>query len=295
MELRHLRYFIAVAEELHFGRAATRLRIAQPPLSHPIRQLEAELGVPLFHRTKRSVQLTDAGQALLDEARRTLDQAQYAIRAAQRAHKGEIGRLVVGFVNAATVGILPDVLRVFRERFPAVELILHELTTSPQLKDLHPRQLDVGFIHPPLDDHTLTCEIIHRDPLVAILPQHHKLASRKRIPMRILADELFILPPYTRAYGARDQIIRMCQDADLVPEVIQEADQIVTIASLVAAGIGISIVPISAQTLREQGVVYRPIQDQTVMREIAIAWHVDNRSAVLQTFLDVVREILIAK
>ncbi len=168
-------------------------------------------------------------------------------------------------------------------------MVLHELTTSPQLKTLHSRQLDVGFIHPPLDDDTLICEIIHRDPLVVILPQHHKLASRKRIPMRLLADEPFILPPYTRAYGARDQIIRMCQNASFVPHVIQEADQIVTIASLVAAGIGISIVPISAQTLREQGVVYRPIRDQTVMRDLAIAWHVDNHSTVLQAFLEVVR------
>jgi DNA-binding transcriptional LysR family regulator len=290
MELRHLRYFIAVAEELHFGRAAARLHMAQPPLSHQIRQLEEELSVPLFHRTKRRVQLTDAGQVFLDEARRTLTQAQHAIRAAQRAHRGEIGRLVVGFVYEATVGILPDMLRVFRERFPEVELALHEMTTAPQLKDLHTRRLDVGFLHPPLDDDTLKCEILHRAPLVAILPQHHDLASRKRIPMQLLACEPFILQPYTRAYGARDQVVRMCQSAGFVPDVVQEATQIVTIASLVAAGIGVSIVPISAQTLRAQGVVYRPIRDQTVMRDLAIAWHCDNRSSVLKAFLEVVRE-----
>ncbi len=140
MEFRHLRYFIAVAEELHFGRVAARLHIAQPALSRQIRQLEEELSVPLFYRTKRRVQLTDAGQVFLDEARRMLAQEQHAIRAAQRAHRGEIGQLSVGLVPAATVGILSEVLRVFRDRFPEVELSLHELTTSPQLQALHARR-----------------------------------------------------------------------------------------------------------------------------------------------------------
>ena len=132
MELRHLRYFIAVAEELHFGRAAARLQMAQPALSRQILQLEEELSVLLFYRTKRRVQLTDAGQVFLEEARRMLAQEQHAIRAAQRAHRGEIGQLSVGLVPAATVGILSEVLRAFRDRFPEVELTLHELTTSPQ-------------------------------------------------------------------------------------------------------------------------------------------------------------------
>ena len=290
IELRHLRYFIAVAEELHFGRAAARLHMSQPPLSHQIRQLEEALGAPLFHRTKRRVQLTDAGQVFLDEARRTLSQVQHAIRAAQRAHRGEIGRLVVGFVYEATVGILPDILREFRERFPDVELALHEMATAPQLQDLHTRRLDVGFLHPPLDNDALQCEILHRVPLVALLPQGHDLASRKRISLQRMAREPFILQPYTRAYGARNQVVRMCQDAGFTPDVVQEAEQIVTIASLVAAGIGVSIVPISAQRLRAQGVVYRPLRDRTVMRDLAIAWHGDNRSEALKGFLEVVRE-----
>ena len=289
MELRHLRYFIAVAEELHFGRAALRLHMAQPPLSQQIRQLEDELGVPLFHRTKRRVQLTSAGQVFLDEARRTLTQAAQAVRAAQRAHRGEIGRLSVGFVNPAMVEILPNILRLFRERFPEVDLTLHEMSTTPQLQALRERRIDVGFLRPPLDDNTLIWEIIHREPLVVMLPQHHALTSKRRIALRLLAQEPFILPPYSQAYGLRGQVVRMCQSAGFVPNVTQEAGSTVT-AGLVAAGLGISIVPVSIQTLREHGVVYRAIQDNTVMRELAVAWRSDNVSTVLQAFLQMVKE-----
>ncbi len=179
-----------------------------------------------------------------------LAQEQHAIRAAQRAHRGEIGQLSVGLVPAATVGILSEVLRVFRDRFPEVELSLHELTTSPQLQALHARRLDVGFLYLPFTDDTLRYEIIHREPLVAMLPQHHDLASREHIPLRMLTCEPFVLPPYTRAYGGRDQIMRICQKAGFMPHVVQEATQAITIASLVAASIGVSVVSMSSQTLR---------------------------------------------
>lgn len=150
--------------------------------------------------------------------------------------------------------------------------------------------LDVGFLYLPFTDDTLRYEIIHREPLVAMLPQHHDLASREHIPLRMLTCEPFVLPPYTRAYGGRDQIMRICQKAGFMPHVVQEATQAITIASLVAAGIGVSVVSMSSQTLRAEGVVYRAISEPTVMRELVTAWHGENHSAVLKVFLEVVRE-----
>lgn len=233
---------------------------------------------PPFAKSVTSVGARRAGRQGEDAGRMapgTLTQAQQATRAAQRTPQGEIGRLVVGFMNAAMVGILPDMLRVFRGRFPEVELTLHELTTSPQLHALHERRLDAGFFHPPLDDDTSLWETLHREPLVVMLPQRHDLTSRERIPLRMLAREPFILPPYTRAYGAGGQVIRLCQSAGFVPQVIQEASQAVNHCGACRREIGVSVVPLSAQTLREQGVVYRAIHDQTVMRELASAWHGD--------------------
>jgi DNA-binding transcriptional LysR family regulator len=291
MELRHLRYFIAVAEELHFGRAAARLHIAQPPLSQQIRHLEEELGVPLFTRTKRRVQLTEAGQVFLAEARQTLAQAEQAVRAAQRAHRGEIGRLAVGFVSSATAEVLPAILRMFRARFPEVELTLHELVTSQQVHALRQGRLQMGFLRPPVHDDALALETVLREPLVVLLPNTHDLASRRQIPLSALAHESFILPPHTPGFGLRDHVQQVCQAVGFSPRVSQEALQFQAIIGLVAAGLGISVVPASVRLLRQQGVVYRALQDQTPLREMAIAWRRDDTSSVLQAFLGVVREL----
>src|SRR5919106_428717 len=156
MELRHLRYFIAVAEQLNFRRAAEQLHVAQPPLSKQIRDLEDELGVQLFQRSKRRVQLTEVGRVFLGEARETLNQAEQAARAARRANCGEIGRLIVGFVMSATCSVLPDVVRMFRKRYPGVELVMEESSTGQAIEDLHSRRLHVAFVRQPVNDETLS-------------------------------------------------------------------------------------------------------------------------------------------
>jgi DNA-binding transcriptional LysR family regulator len=195
MELRHLRYFVTVAEELHFGRAAQRLQIAQPPLSQQIRQLEEELGVQLFHRTKRSVQLTEAGQLFLEEACQILTRAEQAIQIVQRADRGETGRLTLSFVGSATYSVLPVVLKVFRRRFPEVLLSLHEMTTTQQVQALHEDRIHLGFVRPPIYEQELMIESILKEPFVAVLPEFHRLANETQISLLTLANDPFILFP----------------------------------------------------------------------------------------------------
>ncbi len=287
MELRHLRYFVAVAEELHFGRAATRLGMAQPPLSQQIRRLEEELGVLLFERTKRRVQLTEAGRVFLDEARRTLAQAERAARAAQRAQRGEIGRLEVGYVGSAAFDVLPEILRTFRARFPEVELALHELTTAQQVRALDDERIGVGFLRPPLYDGRLASRVILREPLVVALPATHPLAHHRRIPLGALAGEPFILYPRHLAPGPYDQVLSLCHQAGFSPRVTQEAVEMQTIAGLVAAGIGVSLVVATVQDLRSSGVVYRALDGAAPTMDLAIAWRRDDPSRVLAAFLGI--------
>lgn len=291
MELRHLRYFITVAEELHFGRAAQRLHMAQPPLSQQIRQLEKELGVQLFQRTKRSVQLTDAGQVFLVEAQRILVQVAQAVLTAQQASRGEIGQLVVSFVSSAAYNVLPKTLQVFRVSFPDVNLILHELTTDKQLQGLRDGWIDLGFLRPPVEDDTLNIATIFQESLVVALPENHPLSVQKQIPLKALINELFILFPRHLGPKLYDQIVSLCQQAGFSPKVIQEAIQMQTIVSLVAAEIGIALVPASLQNLQRTGVIYRAIQEATPQAEIAVIWRCNDLSPVLQQFLKVVKAI----
>jgi DNA-binding transcriptional LysR family regulator len=181
MELRHLRYFVTVAEELHFGRAATRLAIVQPSLSQQIRQLEDELGFPLLYRTKRYVELTDAGKVFLVEARQVLAQVREAKHTAQRAYRGEVGRLVVGYISSSTYDLLPLMLRVYRERFPAVEVALRELTTQEQLRALEEEYIQVGLLRLPISAPLLHVEVVRREPIVCVLPEEHPLATDRGV------------------------------------------------------------------------------------------------------------------
>lgn len=292
MELRHLRYFIAVAEELHFSRAAERLQIAQPPLSQQIRSLEKELGVQLFERTKRRVQLTEAGQIFLEEARLVLIQVEQAVRAAQRASRGEIGRLGVGVNSSATQSYVPEILRVFRERFPCVELVLHELTSHKQVQRIRDNRIDVGFLWlQNVEDSALSFMSIWQEPLIVALPETHPLASLPQIPLEALVREPFVVPPRYLGAGFYSQIISLCQQAGFSPKVAQEAMLMQTIVSLVAGGVGVALVPASLQNLQRVGVVYKALQGQTPELEMAIVWRRDNSSPILREFLKVVTEM----
>lgn len=285
MELRHLFYFVAVAEELHFGRAAQRLHMAQPPLSQQIRSLEDELGVQLFQRTKRHVELTEAGQAFLSEARLTLAQAEHAIEVARRAGRGETGRLAVGFVGTTTYEVLPIIIRAFQQSYPDVELILHELTTAQQVQALHDKHIHIGLLRPPINDDMLAFETIHREPIGLVLPESHPLAQQTPLAsVAALAQERFIMFPRHLGIGLYDQVISLCQDAGFSPQVRQEAVQMQTILALVAAGLGIALVPASARHLRNNGIVYRPLEDVHVYTELAMAWRKKDISPVAQAF-----------
>ena len=292
MELRHLRYFVAVAEELHFGRAAERLHMTQQPLSQQIRQLETELGVLLFHRTKRRVQLTEPGLAFLGEARLILQKAAQAIDMVRQVAQGESGRLKVGFSGFATYSILPKVLRIFRELFPHVELELEEMTTSVQVQALQNHQIHLGLMIPPVPDATLTLELILREPFVVILPETHSLATQPELALRALANESFILVSRHLEPGYYDQCISLFQQAGFSPKVIQKPSQKQTILGLVSAGMGVSLAPASIRNIRRTGVVYTTLNAPISEVELAAVWRQDEPSPILQKFLEVIREIV---
>ncbi|HEX6479803.1 MAG TPA: LysR family transcriptional regulator [Ktedonobacteraceae bacterium] len=293
MELRHLRYFVTVAEELHFGRAALRLSIVQPSLSQQIRQLEDELGFPLLYRTKRYVELTDAGKVFLVEARHVLAQVQEAKRAAQRAYRGEVGRLVIGYISSSTYDLLPVMLRVYRERFPAVDVALRELTTPEQLRALEEENIQVGLLRLPISAPLLKVEVVRREPIVCVLPEQHPLAIHERIEASLLANEPFVLQASQRGAGYYAQLMNLCLASGFSPNVIQEVTEMHTIVSLVAAGMGVSLVPLSSQNIRSQGVVYRELEGTPTLTEMAVAWRRDAHSSLVQNFLSVARETAI--
>jgi DNA-binding transcriptional LysR family regulator len=291
MEFRHLRYFVAVADNLHFGRAARQLHISQPPLSQQIREMEEELGVRLFLRTKRRVELTEAGSMFLKEVRLILEHASHAVRAAQRANRGEIGRLVIGFVMSATCSVLPKILRLYQERFPEVELVLEETTTGQGINNLKERRLHLCFLRLPVREEELTVETVLREPLLLALPEGHPLTQRSHVSLRLLADESFVLFPRLHGPNFHDQIVSMCHEAGFSPKVVQEASQMQTILSLVAAGIGVALIPASVRSLRKEDVQYRPLRERTPETGLAIAWRSSETSPALEQFINVVREV----
>lgn len=290
MELRHLHYFIAVAEELNFSRAADRLHMAQPPLSQQIRQLEEELGFQLFHRTKRRVQLTEAGHIFLLEARQVLQSLDQAVQAGRQASRGEVGQLSIGFVSSAAYNILPPLLKTFRRQVPEVTLELQELTTREQLQQLIAGKLDVGFARPPIEEPDLQTARIFREPLMVALPESHESGDCDRVPVQSLANESFILFPRVVAPGLYDPIIHLCLQAGFSPQVVQEAIQMQTIVSLVAAEMGVAIVPRSLQNLQRRGVIYKPLEGTTPLVEIVAIWQ-KNPPPTVQRFLEITHHV----
>jgi DNA-binding transcriptional LysR family regulator len=246
-----------------------------------------------LYRTKRYVELTDAGKVFLVEARHVLAQVQEAKRTAQRAYRGEVGRLVVGYISSSTYDLLPLMLRVYRERFPAVDVALRELTTQEQLRALEEEYIHVGLLRLPISAPLLNAEVVRREPIVCVLPEEHPLATRERIAVSLLANEPFVLQASQRGAGYYVQLMNLCLAAGFSPNVIQEVTEMHTIVSLVAAGMGVSLVPLSAQNIRSQGVVYRELEGTPTLTEMAVAWRRDEQSALVQNFLSVARETAI--
>jgi DNA-binding transcriptional LysR family regulator len=294
IETRHLRYFITVAEELHFGRAALRLHMTQPPLSQAIIGFEALLGTPLFTRSRRSVALTPAGLALLPEARRLLAQIEGLPGQARRAANGSAGKLSLAFVSSADYSILPPFLRQFRERYPQVEIDLREATTDMQLADLLAGRIDVGLLIPPLPDKAMRdldyCAVL-TEPLVLAAPTGlAALKGRKSLPLRQLPDLPLLIFPRRIAPAFYDAILGCLREAGIAARISQEAIQMQTIVSLVSAGMGIALVPQSVSNLKRTGVQYLPLTGHKLTVETGLAWRRDNGSPVLRGFLDLLRK-----
>lgn len=293
IELRQLRYFVAVAEENHFGRAAQRLHMTQPPLSQTIQALEAMLGTPLFARTKRSVALTAAGAALLPEARRILQQAAALPDLAQRAASGQSGLLSLAFVSTADYSVLPPLLREFRERYPQVHIDLREATTDVQLEELLQGRIDAGLLIASLPDKAraeLNYMTVLSEPLILAAPKGLKaLRGQNAVRLKALDDLPLIIFPRRIAPAFHDAILGCFHAAGLTPRVGQEAIQMQTIVGLVSAGMGIALVPESVSNLKRPGVEYRALADKTPLVETGLAWRRDNASPVLQSFLDLLK------
>ena len=291
VELRHLRYFVAVAEELHFGRAAKRLHMAQPPLSQQIARLETLVGYPLFERRPRVV-LTEPGRVLLAVARRTLQQVAQGIDATRRAGRGESGVLTIGFAASAMLTPLPGVFRAFRDRFPEVELRLREMSTSAQLDAIRAGFLDAGFLREPAADPTLLAEPVVREPFMAVLPPDHPRAADGALSLEAMADEPFVLFPRTVAPALYDQVLGLCRDAGFHPKQVQEAQEWLTIVALVDAGLGVSLVPASFRRLGWGGVSYHPIHPDGGRTTIALCRRLEESPPALDAFIHITRQHL---
>jgi DNA-binding transcriptional LysR family regulator len=288
-ELRHLRYFVAVAEELHFGRAAARLNIAQPPLSQQIRQLERMIGTALFVRTSRRTELTPAGAAFLQHARRLLADCRRAGDAARRAARGESATVVVGYADSAALSVLPGIVRRFRSAHPHVHLELSEGSTLAQITALERSVVDVALVRGPVAHAALHVETLLREPFVAALPADHALLAKRAIRLAALATAPFVLFPRHLAPAFHDDLITMCRRAGFSPDVRGEAAEYQTILSLVAAGIGVSIVPASVRTLGLAGVRFVPLVPDGTEATVVLARRAGETSSALAQFIAVAR------
>jgi len=285
MELRHLRYFCVLAEELHFGRAAQRLNIAQPPLSQQIQALERELAVRLFDRQTRKVALTEAGKKFYDDVQTIMTSLNQAVSDARLVQAGQLGTLEIGFVTAAANSFLPDLLRAYRKSQPRVRINLRELPQDAQLKQLRSGEIDLACVYAPLQDITLASAPVAMDDLYAVLPSDHKLAKKTRIAISDLKDEPIVLFPRELGVSFYDQIISMFTSHGFSPNIVQDITSFNAQLSLVASGIGLSIYPGSIQTLQRPGIIYRPIVGGKNKVQMLLAWRKADNNASIESFV----------
>jgi DNA-binding transcriptional LysR family regulator len=291
MEFRQLRYFVTVARELHFARAAELLDITQPALSKQIRVLERELEIELFIRTKRTVKLTKAGEVFLLEAQQLLQQAEKAIELAKRTAMGEVGRLTIGFTATATYTVLPELIGRFRVHYPQVELEMLELSTEAQVTAINRSEIDLGFLHPPIDTRGLEVYPILAEEFVAVLPKQHHLFSKQSLSLQDLARESFILHPRSEGPFLYNEFLKLCRQAGFKPQIVKEVGNHQTRICLVAAGMGITFIPIGLQTLVSQDLICKPIKNLSLQLEFAAVWRSLGKIPVLQEFLMLLQDI----
>lgn len=291
LDLRRLRSFVAVAEELHFGRAAQRLHIAQPPLSQQIRLLERDLGAQLFNRNRRRVELTAPGRLLLVHARPLLEQAERIESLVALAGSGMAGLLAIGFVASAAYEAMPAAVRAFREGHPEVELRLEEGHSAELLADLNASRIDVAFVRRPVLDRRLVIDALADERLVVALPADHPAAGAPALPVGALAGEAFVLVSRRVGAGYRDDVEGVCREAGFVPRVAQEASDMHTIVALVGAGIGVALVPSSVAAVGRAGVAYVPLMDATARLGLDLASRRGDTSPLVERFRELARDV----
>jgi len=290
VELRQLRYFVVIADEGNFSRAAERLRISQPPLSTQIKSLEEELGVPLFNRSNRGVSLTAAGAVFAEEARAVLARLEHARNKALQTDRGDVGLLSIGFVSIADYSILPPTLKSFRTRFPLVEVELHELTTDAQVRELRAGRLDLGIGLAPVDEPDLEFEaVLHEELLLAVPTTHRAAKTAGALDLRTLAKENFIIPPRELAPGLYDLILSHCRSFGFTPRITQHARQMQTVIGLVSSGMGIALVPSSLRNLRRTGVQYRQLRGKAPVIDLGILRVRGSESPPRERFIETLR------
>ena len=285
MELRHLRYFVVLAEELHFGRAARRLAISQPPLSVAIRQLEESVGARLFERNSKEVRLTPAGQALQTSARLLLRQAEEAALEARDVSQGSAGRLRIGFVGAMLYRGLPQTLAKFQAKHPAVRITLAELNSGEQITELLHDRLDFGFVHTSRMPAELCHALLVSEPFVACLPVGHRLTRRRTVATASLRDEPFVLFSRSASPDYHERILAICADAGFRPEVRHEVRHWLSVVSLVSQGMGVALVPSALRHAALRGAVFRPLDEEVSRSDAYCVWREGPENAVVQGFL----------
>jgi DNA-binding transcriptional LysR family regulator len=292
MELRHLRYFVAVAEGLSFTRAAQKLRLAQPSLTRQVRNLEDEIGVRLLDRTRNRVTLTEEGRAFLFDAQKLLAMCAESVAAIQRMHRGESSQLNIGYVANIHYGLLPATLGAFRKLSPRVALNLFDLTSAEQFQALDVHKIDLGFVglRPAASRHDLLSECVAHDPMLIALPARHPLAKKSRVRLADLAAQFFIGMSAKTHPGAREWLLETCRAAGFAGKILQEADVEPTAIRFVADGLGVAFMPEQVTGLPHDGVVFRPLSP-ALRRESAIAWRADNPSKPLQDYIKIVRDL----
>ena len=291
MELRHLRYFVAVAEALSFTRAAQRLRTAQPSLSQQIRDLETEIGTPLLNRDKRNVALTAAGQVFLDEARLVLAQAERAKVLARRASEEDARVLTIGFVPAAEVKIFPQSLTMLRAQFPETRIVLQSLTTYEQHEALLSGAIDVGFLRPPVDESQLDSAVILREPLVALLPADHPACWKDEVPLADLAETPFLRIASRHAGNLGQVIDDLAVREGVRLNAVQEVENVLTLLTLVGLGVGFSIMPDYVGQLSFRNIVARPLAGPVVWADLMAAWRRGSTKPEVEALIARVREV----
>jgi DNA-binding transcriptional LysR family regulator len=295
MELRHLRYFVAVAETLHFRHAAELVHVAQPAVSQQIRQLEEEIGVTLFVRTHHKVQLTPAGKAFYEKAQAILSQTSLAVAEARRVEHGEAGTIRIGFISTAAISVLPEVMKNLKDQVPLAEIELRELAPGEQIDNLYREQLDLGFVHAKLTEEILETLTVQRERLILALPQAYALEGSPRVDLREIASLTAIMPARHTSSGLYEQVMTAYQMAGVVPERIHYTRLLQTALLLVGAGIGVSVIPESFRSIQVKGVVYRRLRVEPPLCELTAAWRRDNESLLLKRFVQELRRRSIPK